>query len=118
VAANRLEGIAASRASTAWLSRRSTFGTSWRKAHVPAGGSAVVLLRLLISEEKCELEGFRKADEPEFRGGREGFGDVLAVEGPPEAHVGRALSYHEQMFPCLSTLCKHRGAGLQACAGA
>ena len=51
-------------------------------------------------------------DELKLRGRRERLGDVAAIEGSAEAHVRRALSGHERMFPCQSTLRKYRGSGL------
>ena len=59
-----------------------------------------------------------KRDELELRRGRERLGDVAAVEGSAKTHVGRALSGHERMFPCLSTLRKNRSLGLHAFAHA
>ena len=57
-------------------------------------------------------------DELELRRGRERLSDVAAVEGSAKTHVGRALSGHERMFPCLSTLRKNRSLGLHAFAHA
>jgi len=82
------------------------------EANVPAQGCAVVLLEVPSSEQEGQLERLCEADEVELRGGGEGFGDVPAIEGSAEAHVSRALSSHERMFPCLSILCKDRGSSL------
>jgi hypothetical protein len=50
-----------------------------KEAEVPASGGALVLLWLLLSEEKRQLERLGQADEMKLGGGRQGFGDVLAV---------------------------------------
>jgi hypothetical protein len=56
---------------------------------MPAEGRALVLLRLLVSEEECQLERFRQWDELELGGRQERLGDVAAVETSAEAHVSR-----------------------------
>ena len=81
---------------------------------MPANGRPLVLLRLTVCEEEGELERLRQADELELSGGRQGLGDVAAIESSAEAHVSRALSCNERMFPCLSTLRKDRSLGLHA----
>ena len=83
-----------------------------REAKVPADRRPLVLLWLMVDEQQRELERLRKAHELELRGCRERLGYVPAVEGSTEAHVRRALSRHERLFPCPSTLCKDRGSGL------
>ena len=47
-----------------------------------------------------ELERFYEADEVELRGGggRKRLRDVPAIEGPAEAHLGRALSVRKRML--------------------
>jgi hypothetical protein len=62
--------------------------------------------KVSISEKVRQLERLGEADELKFRGSREGFGDVLAVKGSAEAHVGRALSGHERMFALSSEKAK------------
>jgi hypothetical protein len=88
------------------------------EASMPPRRRPLELLRLTVSEEQRELERLRQRDELELRSGRQGFGDVAAVESSTEAHVRRALSSHERMFPWLSTLCKHRSSRLHGLARA
>lgn len=69
---------------------------------MPSERGAGEALRLFISKQEAELEGFGKADVLKLRSGRERFGDVAAVERSPEAVISRALRSHEQMFANLA----------------
>ena len=73
-----------------------------REAKVPASRRALIPLGLTVGEEEGELERLRQCDELGLGGRRERLRDVAAVESSAEAHVGRALSGHERMFPCQS----------------
>ena len=61
---------------------------------MPAKRGSSITLRCLISEKKTELERLVQADVLELRASRKRFGDVAAIEGAAEAHVGRALRGH------------------------
>jgi hypothetical protein len=57
---------------------------------MPSASCSAVLLRLIVYQEQRELERLCQADELELGGGRQGLGDVPAIERTAEAHVRRA----------------------------
>jgi hypothetical protein len=73
------------------------------EANVPAHRSPLVLLLIRVSEEERELERFCESDELELGHGGQRFGDVPPIERSTEAHEGRALRGHEQMFALRGT---------------
>jgi hypothetical protein len=87
-----------SRARTATLSRKSTFFVSYTKPAVPAEGGPFVPRILPFSEQKRQFERLPDADKLELAGGQERFGGIAAIEGSAEAHLGRAVRGHEQLF--------------------
>ena len=69
-----------------------------KEAYVPTGGGPVEPLRVLVSEEKRQLERLRETHELELGGRGQCLRNVPAVESAAEPYVGRALSDHEPMF--------------------
>jgi len=67
-AANAFAGIAVSRASTAWLSRISTFFVSSTKRTCQRSAATVVLLEVAVNQQEGQLERLSEADELELGG--------------------------------------------------
>jgi hypothetical protein len=78
------------------MTRMATLPAAWcpTALGVPRGtlgrGGASKPLRLLVCQEQAQLQGRQLGRRAQRGGGREGFGDVAAVESSAEAHKGRA----------------------------
>ena len=85
---------------------------------MPAQRGSWELLGRLIAEQEAKLEGFAEADVVELRSRGKRLGDIAVIESAAEAHVGRALRGHEQMF-ALTEACgleeQHSSAAIHVC---
>jgi hypothetical protein len=65
---------------------------------MPANGSTAELLRLLITEEEAQLQGFHDPNVRKGARSRKGLGRVPTVQRTAETSEVVALRGHEQMF--------------------